>query len=411
MWRRLLEVADDAFVRPVLVHQRSFEVLGEQVTRDAKRQFGLLVEQRRRLRLLGARVDRLPELLEEEEVALDVLRRRTLRSCANDHTAAFEIECLEHVLEASAFLVVEAARDAEPVAVRLVDDEAAGQRDLRRQPRAFRLHRILDGLDHDRLAATDQVLDLLAVPRLAFELGRDDLVHVEKAVLLEADLDERGLHPRQDVVDRPQIDIAGDRPALGALEIHLRDPIVLQDGNPLLADVDGHEKLPLRLRKRCPTRRLATATLLRAFALTPLRGRLPVGPRRPRRRLRLRLCGLALCLGRRRCLLRAAAPAAATATTSRPGAARLSRFVGGLGAYRFRCFWSGSLAGRLLLGLSRSKPAQEKSPSCARAAATPSRTAARSVRGRLWVMENICSQGTNRPCWACCPVQDLGFPP
>jgi hypothetical protein len=27
----------------------------------------------------------------------------------------------------------------------------------------------------------------------------------------------------------------------------------------------------------------------------------------------------------------------------------------------------------------------------------------------LWAMENICSQGTNRPCWACRPVQDLGF--
>jgi hypothetical protein len=25
-------------------------------------------------------------------------------------------------------------------------------------------------------------------------------------------------------------------------------------------------------------------------------------------------------------------------------------------------------------------------------------------------MENICPQGTNRPCWACCPGQDLGFP-
>ena len=74
---------------------------------------------------------------------------------------------------------------------------------------------------------------------------------------------------------------------------------------------------------------------------------------------------------------------------------------GGLGAYRFRCFCrSGSLAGRLLLGLSGSKPAQEKSPSCARAAATPARTAARSVRGRLWAMENICSQGTNRPPWS-----------
>ena len=45
----------------------------------------------------------------------------------------------------------------------------------------------------------DQVLDLAAVAPL--ELRADDLVDVEEAVLLEADLDERGLHPGQDVVD------------------------------------------------------------------------------------------------------------------------------------------------------------------------------------------------------------------
>src|SRR6059036_3830166 len=65
--------------------------------------------------------------------------------------------------------------------------------------RAPRLHRVLDRLHHDRLAAADQVLDLPAVP-LALKLRRDDLVDVEKAVLLEADLDECGFHPRQDVV-------------------------------------------------------------------------------------------------------------------------------------------------------------------------------------------------------------------
>ena len=65
----------------------------------------------------------------------------------------------------------------------------------RRQPRALRLHRVLDRLDEDRLAAADQVLDLAAVAA-ALELGADDLVDVEEAVLLEADLDERGLHAR-----------------------------------------------------------------------------------------------------------------------------------------------------------------------------------------------------------------------
>ena len=103
------------------------------------------------------------------------------------------------------------------------DDEAARQRDLRRQARALRLHRILDRLHEDRLAAADQVLDLACRARLALELGRDDLVDVEEAVLLEADLDERGLHAGQDVVDRAEIDVAGDRAALGPLEVDLGD--------------------------------------------------------------------------------------------------------------------------------------------------------------------------------------------
>ena len=74
---------------------------------------------------------------------------------------------------------------------------------------------------------------------LALELGDDDLVDVEEAVLLEADLDERGLHPRQDVVDRAEVDVPGDRPALGALEVDLGDAVVLEHGDALLADVDA----------------------------------------------------------------------------------------------------------------------------------------------------------------------------
>ena len=61
------------------------------------------------------------------------------------------------------------------------------------------------------------------------ELGADDLVDVEEAVLLEADLDERGLHPGQDVVDAADVDVAGDRAALGPLEVDLGDLRVLED--------------------------------------------------------------------------------------------------------------------------------------------------------------------------------------
>src|SRR6185437_13377219 len=106
-------------------------------------------------------------------------------------------------------------------------------------------------------APRDEILDLAAVS--ALELRADDLVDVEEAVLLEADLDEGRLHPRQDVVDLPEIDVAGDRAAFGPLEVDLGDPVVLQHGDPLLADVDRDDQLALRLGERRPARRLAAA--------------------------------------------------------------------------------------------------------------------------------------------------------
>ena len=163
--------------------------------------------------------------------------------------AALRVEPLDDLLQARALGVVEPARDAEPLALRHEHEEAAGQRDLGREPRALRLHRVLDRLHHDLLAAGDQVGDLLAVP-LALELRHDDLVDVEEAVLLEADLDERRLHPGQDVVDGAEVDVAGDRAALGALEVDLGDAVVLEDRDALLADVDGDQQLALRLRQR-----------------------------------------------------------------------------------------------------------------------------------------------------------------
>ena len=172
----------------------------------------------------------------------------------------FGRDVLEDRLQAVALVVLDAARDAEPVAVRDVDDEAPGQRDLGREPGALRLHRVLDGLDEHALAALDQILDLPGA-LAALELGADDLVDVEEAVLLEADLDERGLHPRQDVVDRAEVDVPGDRTALGALEIDLGDLVVLDDRDALLAGVDRDEELALRLRQRRALRRRPAARL------------------------------------------------------------------------------------------------------------------------------------------------------
>ena len=265
---------------------------------------------------------------------------------------------LDDVAQADALVVLEPARDAEALAARDEDDEAAGERDLGREPRALRLHRVLDGLDEDLLVALEEVLDLAAAA--ALELGRDDLVDVEEAVLLEADLDERGLHAREDVVDGALVDVAGDRAALGALEVDLGGPVVLEDGDALLADVDRDEELALGLGKRRAALRLAAPGLL-AGALERWRwaglrsGCLLLGG-----------LGLVFCRGGRARAGRLApvAPAARSASASflLCGCLVCAR-LGGRWGYCRSCFSDGALTGRLRGALAPKPVQQTKSPS------------------------------------------------
>ena len=143
---------------------------------------------------------------------------------------------------------------------------------------------------------------------LALELGHDDLVDVEEAVLLEPDLDERGLHPGQHVVDDAEVDVPGDRAPLGPLEVDLGDAIVLDHGDALLADVDRDQQLALRGRQWRPARRLAAALGAAALAsgAAPVGG--PLGPLAARRLLPRGLLG-GLLGGGARCSLRPPSPA------------------------------------------------------------------------------------------------------
>jgi hypothetical protein len=50
---------------------------------------------------------------------------------------------------------------------------------------------------------------------------------VQEAVLVEADVDERGLEAGQDVVDLALVDVADDRAVAAALEVQLRDAVAL----------------------------------------------------------------------------------------------------------------------------------------------------------------------------------------
>jgi hypothetical protein len=106
--RGLLQVADDALVRAVVVDQRALEVAREEIADDPERQLGLLVDERRRLGGLRPRLDRLPQPLQEDQVALDVVARRSLCGGADDDAALLDVEALDDVLEPAPLRVVEA---------------------------------------------------------------------------------------------------------------------------------------------------------------------------------------------------------------------------------------------------------------------------------------------------------------
>ena len=109
--RGLLQVADDPAVGAVVVDLSPDEVAGEEIADDAQRELGLLVDELGRRRLLRLGLDRLPEPLEEHEVALDVLRGRALGRGAHDDASALGVELSHDLLEPGALLVVEPARD------------------------------------------------------------------------------------------------------------------------------------------------------------------------------------------------------------------------------------------------------------------------------------------------------------
>ena len=174
--------------------------------------------------------EHLVELEQVLHLALEVRALGAVRRGADDRAAAAEVELLGLLAQALALLVLEPARDADALAGGRVDHVAAGDRELHRQPRALGLQRVLDDLDDDLLAGLEQVGDARAgsVPRPRLHLldaRQHDLVDVQEAVLVEADVDERGLQAGQDVVDLALVDVADDRAAAAALEVELRDAV------------------------------------------------------------------------------------------------------------------------------------------------------------------------------------------
>ena len=101
----------------------------------------------------------------------------------------------------------------------------------------------------------------LGQPLEAF--GSDDLVDVEERVLLQADVDERGLHARQDVLHLAEVDVA-DNAAFRPFDVEFDEFPVLENRDPGLARVvrDEHLACYVAHRTNAPVTPDATTRLL-----------------------------------------------------------------------------------------------------------------------------------------------------
>src|SRR5262249_27556403 len=188
---------------------------------------------------------------------------------ADDDTAGEALRLAEITHDASEaaalFARLDLARHADVVDRRHEDEEPARHRHVRGQARPLGAERLLDDLDEDLLAFLQQLLDLLLRPIarafpaasfaavglgfvVRFELLElfdrvDDFGDVEKAVTLEADVDEGGLHAGQDFRDAALVDVAHDAALPLPLDEDLGDEILLENGHHRLVPIGRDDHL------------------------------------------------------------------------------------------------------------------------------------------------------------------------
>ena len=161
--RRLeaLHEAEHALVELFVIDPDGLERRRELVAQNALHQIEIVVQQNGRGLLLGLLAHVEPEVVEEVHVALQFFFGLAFAGGAADEAAGNALAMgLQDLLEALALFVGrDLAGDADVVDRRHVDDEAAGQRDVRSDARALLAEGFLGDLDDDLLAFFEKVGD------------------------------------------------------------------------------------------------------------------------------------------------------------------------------------------------------------------------------------------------------------
>ena len=236
-----LDERDDLLVGRLVVDDEPPELLGEHVAHQAQGEVHLGVDDLGRERLGRLVVHALPQSQQELEVGLKVALGRPLRNGAHDDPHLGRHVLRDDRVQTLPLAVGHLLGDADELRERHQHQEAARQRDLGGDAGALGAHRVLGDLHHHLLAGFEQRLDV--APRQPLEsLGGNDLIDVEEGVLLQADVHERGLHPRQHVGDFAQVDVADDA-AFGALDIEFDQAAILEHRDAGLVGVVRDEHL------------------------------------------------------------------------------------------------------------------------------------------------------------------------
>ena len=256
--RAVAEIVVDALgqrgrvlVREVLhLHERLARVdqdprglVGRHVAQHALREVQVLVQQRRRRRFARTHGQVAPQLGQVLDVRLHLALGRRLRHRADDEAAgeAFGQQMLQPLAQRLALrLVADALRDADVRVLRQIDEQAAGEADLRGKARALGADRILDHLHEQRLALVQDLLDRLLLAAVAVLPMLPDVGDVQERRALEADLDERALHARQHARHAAEVDVADEPARARTLDVQFLHHALLEHGDTrfLRRDVD-----------------------------------------------------------------------------------------------------------------------------------------------------------------------------
>ena len=208
------------------------EVLVEDVTHGLNHQVGLLVEHLRSQHLAGVSLllNLFPLRTQTVNVVGQLLLRSTLRRGTNNHASTLGQLVLQNLLQASTLGVGQLAGNTGHRTTRHVHQEATGQGNLAGQAGTLVTNRVLGDLHQNRIAGLQGVLNLAG---RTVQTGNIpvDLARVQHSVAAAANVNERGFHRRQNVLNLTQVHVANQGILLGLRHEVLSQHAVLKHTN------------------------------------------------------------------------------------------------------------------------------------------------------------------------------------